>query len=215
MDFEPGAVGEGEQFGVVQQRVEVLNCLGLELAVQNEQVVSLWIFKTAPCHSLHYSLLPPPHYAFSQKILQFQAVWVEHFHFSPGPLEQGHVLVDECGFGGGGAEHDDSSLGSLPHHCHFVVHFFLLDLLAKHVLNYPQETLPVLRLQPAVKCLAKSLNYRFLLNFDCPAHDGEVESEELHGSEAEVILRAETELDGEIFEHGADLVGVDRGRSDA
>ena len=212
MDLEASAVGEGEQFGVVEESVEVFNGFGLQFAVQDKHVVLAAVLEASPRHLLHDALLPPPEDAFSQEVLELQAVGVEHLHHSILRCKQADVLVDERGLGGGRAKHNDSSLRGFFHHRYLVIRLLLLDLPPEHVIDDLRKGHLVVCLQPAVEGLAQGLDDGLLFILEGLADEAEVEDEELHGPEAEVVLRPQAQLDGQVFEHDADLVRVDGGR---
>lgn len=154
-------------------------------------------------------MLPSAQYALSEEVLEFQAVWVEHFHYSILRWKQADVLVDERSLGRSRPEDNDASLRRFLHHGHLEICLFLFNLLAEHVTDNLGEGDLVICLQPAVKGLTQSLYDGLFLIFERFPDDAEVEDEELHGPEAEVVLRPEAELDRKVLEHYADLVSVD------
>lgn len=99
VDLQPRAIRQGQQFGLVQQGVEVLDGLRFELAVQDQHVILFFVFEAGSGHFLHDSLLPSSHDAFSQEVFQLHTVGIEYLHLQRALVEGLRVLPNHGRFG--------------------------------------------------------------------------------------------------------------------
>ena len=124
------------------------------------------VFEAGSGHLLYDSLLPFAMQIFAQKVFQVNTVGIENFHNYFLWIKEWYVLFDGCTFTGSRTQHDDTSLGSLFHHCNAVVARLFLSLFAQRVRQHFAEGCLIGGIEARIEGFLERFNNRLLLVFN-------------------------------------------------